>query len=453
MDIKFKGNHKKGFIIILVLVFSGVMTILIGGMAGFIFIQHHTEIQKIEKEKAFQIAEAGMDYYRWFLSHYPDDLQDGTGGVGPYEHEYYDPEGEAIGKFSLDISGISQCGVVNFIDIISTGWTYDSPDIKKVIKARYGRESIAKYVFVSDTNVWWGPGETLSGPSHNNGGIHMDGEHNSVVTSEKETWSCTSAFGCSGTQVKPGIFGDGGNPELWQFPVERIDFTRISTDLLAMKNAAIAHGIYLPKSTTIRASGKGYYVHFKDDGTLDVDIVTSVGGHTIQNKIFHQTYTLPSSCGLIFFEDKVWADGIIKGKQTVVSANLVDANVDTDVVLRDSIQYSARDGSDGLLLIAENNLIIPSYSPDILKMDGIYMAQKGQFYRPYYNNNIRDKIQIYGSIITKGQEITTWWGSSSITSGYRTTERMSDIKLLSDPPPLTPYADDEYSFVRWEDVE
>lgn len=448
-----KIKENKGAVVMLVLVFMGVMVILFGGMAGFALIQHHSQTQKIEKEKAFHIAEAGLDYYRWFLAHYPGDLQDGTGNPGPYEHEYYDPEGGAIGKFSLDVSGINQCGVVTSVDISSTGWTYDSPQIKKTLKVKYARESVAKYVFISDTNVWWGEGETLNGPSHNNGGIHMDGEHNSIVTSEKETWNCTSAFGCSGTQVKPGIFGDGGNPELWQFPVERIDFTRISADLLDMKNSAVVHGIYLPKSTTIRSSGKGYYVHFKNDGTFDVDIVTNVNGHTINNKIFHQTFSLPSSCGLVFIEDKVWADGIIKGKQTVVSANLVDANVDTDVVLRDSLEYTTKDGTDGLLLIAENNMIIPSYSPNILKMDGIFMAQKGQFYRPYYNNNIRDKIQIYGSIITKGQEITTWWGSTSIVSGYITTERMSDNKLLVDPPPMTPYADDEYDFVRWEETE
>lgn len=451
MKNDFGVKNKKGTITLLVLVFSGIMILLFGGMVGFIFVQHHAQVKKIDKEKSLQIAEAGLDYYKWFLSHYPGDLQDGTGLPGPYEHEYYDPEGGAIGKFSLEVTGLSQCGSISAINIISTGWTYDSPNIKKTLLARYARPSLAKYVFVSDTNVWWGVGETLNGLSHNNGGIHMDGEHNSLVTSAKTTWNCTSSFGCSGIQVKPGIFGNGGNPELWQFPVEPIDFVGISADLLSMKNAAQSFGIYLPKSTDIKPSGKGYYVHFKNDGTFDVDIVTSVNGKNILNKIFHQTYTLPASCGLVFFEDNVWVDGIVKGKQTVVSANLIDASVDTDVILRDSIEYTIKDGSDGLLLIAEKNMVIPSFSPNILKMDGIYVAQKGQFYRPYYSSNVRDKIEIYGSIISKGQEITTWWSGGVVVSGYKTTERMSDSKLMFDPPPMTPYADDEYSFIKWEE--
>lgn len=448
------NKKQNGSIILLVVIFSGIMTTLFGGMTSYILVQHHAQTKKIQKEIAFQIAEAGLNYYKWFLAHRPEDLQDGTGAPGPYEHEYFDPEGGAIGKFSLEIAADTQCGTLNSIYITSTGWTYDNPEIQKVLKARYARPSIAKYVFVTDNNVWFGPGEVVNGILRANGGIRMDGTHNSLVTSAKDVWNCTQAFGCAGPfEVKPGVFGAGGTPAMWQFPIEPIDFVGLASDLFSLKALAQTSGVYFSKSTDIKPAGKGYYVNFKNDGTIDVYIVNNANGHTINGKIFYQNINLPAGCGLVFFEDKVWVDGIVKGKKTVIAANLIDVGVDKDIVLKDNIEYTTRDGADGLLLVSEKDLLIPDYSPNIFKLDGIYIAQKGRLFRAYYNSNIRDKMEIYGTMVMKGVGITTWVnGSGDVVSGYRTTEQMPDQKMMYDPPPMTPYADDEHSFVKWEEM-
>ena len=465
MNIMQIKNKKRGSITLLVAIFAGIMVMIFGGTTGFIFTQNRLQTQKANKELAIQIAEAGVDYYKWFLSHYENDLQDGTGAPGPYEHEYSDPEGGAIGKFSLEISGNTQCGAIRSIDIDSTGWTYDNPSLTRKAKARYSRPSVAEYAYIIDDNVWAGSDRQIKGKYHSNGGIRMDGTNDSLVTSAAPggVWNCTPSFGCdSPYEEKPGVFGAGSGSDLWQFPVEPINFTGISVDLSEMKQAAGDYGIYLGPS-----GKKGYHVIFKNDGTFDVYKITRLsriksysteeGWHWnyeyISKESFYNNYAVPSDCGLIFIEDDLWVEGDVKGKVTIASADLINLNQDTDVWLEGNITYTTTDGSDGLLVLGENNVRIPLYSPDNMELRGIFAAQKGHFGRDYYNYGpyLRNRLEITGSIISKGRVGTKWSCGGVYCSGYATRENSYDRKLMSDPPPMTPFSDDEYTFIQWEE--
>jgi len=463
-------SHNNGSIILLVVIFGGIFTILFAGTFGFIFTQHKFQKSKIENERAFQIAEAGVNYYRWFLSHYPDDLTDGTGVSGPYEHEYFDPEGSAIGKFSLEISGVSQCGATTAIDIISTGWTYVEPDIKRVVMARYSRPSVAEYAYLLNANVWAGSDREIKGRYHSNGGIRMDGENDSLVTSAKDTWNCTPSFGCSDPyEEKSGVFGAGGGGEkgLWKYPVETTDFNGLSLDFSQMKNLAQTHGIYLgPQSD-------GYHVIFKNDGTFDVYVVTDVSAvrgysmeegwhwdyHVIDDEYFQQNYSIPGGCGLIFVEDTLWIEGTVKGKASIVAADLINPGVDPTTILNNNINYSVLDGSDGLLVAAEQDVLIPLYSPDQMELHGIFLAQKGHFGRNHYSSSSygsyrkRDKLEMYGSVVSNGRVGTKWTSGGIFVSGYENRENVYDRKLMTAPPPLTPFSDDEFRFIEWTEEQ
>lgn len=469
MTSDFVIKNKKGTITLLVLVFSGIMILLFGGMVGFIFVQHRVQVKKIDKEKSLQIAEAGLDYYKWFLSHYPGDLQDGTGLPGPYEHEYYDPEGGAIGKFSLEVTGLSQCGLVRVINIASTGWTYNDPSVKRVANAQYTRPSVAQYAYVLDDNVQVGSTQSIKGPYHSNGGIVMYGANDSLVTSAKTTWNCTPSYDlCAAPfEVKPGIFGSGPGYALWQFPVEPIDFVGVSADLAQMKTLAQNYGRYFSTPTP----DKGYHVIFKNDGTFDIYRVTALdrvwgysteeGWHwdknIIKNEIFMQNYSVPNGCGLIFVEADLWLEGVVSGKTTIVSANLIDANVDTSIFLKDNITYTNYNGLDGLTVVAEQDILALLYVPDQMELNGIFIAQKGRVGRNLYTSayapyDIRQKITLNGTVVSKKRVVWLWgyWGG---LSGFLSREIYFDRDLMYDPPPMTPYADDEYMFIKWEEVD
>jgi len=468
---------QKGYATLYVLIFFSVFLVIIFGLLGFVFVQTKAHIAKENKDKALQIAEGGLDYYRWFLSHYTDDLQNGTGAPGPYEHEYFDPEGGAIGKFSLDITGNQKCNTTTSIGINSTGWTYEKPQYTKEVYGKYARPSVANYAYIINSNVWAGGGRTINGRYHSNGGIRMDGTNQSLVTSAVEDWLCTYSFGCNPDSTEPGVFGAGAGSDLWEFPYESVDFVGLTTDFINMKTQAQASGIYLGPVGG-ESNRRGYHIIFKDDSTVDVYRVmntqyalsihiddTGAGWqrdyYTITNETFLQNYAIPVDCSLIFVEDRLWIDGVVNGKVTVASADVSQPNYDPEIILNNNITYTTTDGSDGLTAIAEGSVVVPLEVPNDMQIKGIFIAQKGYFgrnlypctYAPY---DQRNSITMNGSIISNERVVMSWGYSAGVTcfntwSGFINMNDSYDRNLATDPPPLTPFVDDEYEFVEWRE--
>jgi len=466
--------QNKGIITTLVLAFGAIFLILLGGLLGFILLQLRVSNQKVAWNEALHIAEAGSNYYRWCLN---NNVEQNC----QTEKDYFDPAGNLVGHFSLQISSTVSCGETIQKRIISEGWTNKFPQVKRKVEALYARTSVAKYSYILNDNVWIGSDHEIRGPYHSNGGIRMDGENQSIVTSGKDKWICTSSFGCSicpvsaGCQIEgtdcycPGVFTttQNGNPDLFSFPVPPFDFAGITIDLAQMKNSAQSSGIYLPPSTDLNPQGKGYYIKFKNNGTFEAWLITGLsstyaysleeGWHydyfTITNEYLYNTYPIPSACSAIFVEDNLWPEGEIKGKVTIASANLINPNLDTDVILQGNIGYTTLDGSDGFSVIGERNVLISPNSPDKMELRGIFIAQKGRFSRNHYPGNIRDKLEIYGSIISNGRVGTQWISGSQIVSGYLKRESYFDSNLVYNPPPFVPYITPDFQIVRWEEIK
>lgn len=452
----------------LVLVFAGVFIVIISALTGYIFAQNKLQFAKENREKALHIAEAGLNYYKWRLAHYPDDLEDGTGESGPYEHAYYDPEGDEIGTFSLEIDGNQQCGSIRSIDITSTGSSKADPTLTRVVSAKYARPTIAEYALILNSNVWSAQQDIL-GRFHSNGGIRMDANNLSLVTSAVSSWTCTSTFGCSPDSTQAGIFGTGNN-DLWSFPKPQIDFAGITTDLVQMKTLAQSSGVYFADS-----GAQGYRIALNSNGTFDIFRVDSVTGgntmyssqwgwepeyDTISSETYLQTYTPPADCMLVFVEDKLWLGGTVAGKLTIASADLVDPNVETDVILRSSIDYTTLDGTDGVTVIAEEDILIPPDSPDFMTLRGIYIAQTGHFGRNYFATGngyssaqaFKNTLTMNGTIVSNGRTGTKWL-CPNYCSGYETRANSYDSTQGANPPPLTPYTSQDYKFVLWREGE
>ena len=223
-------KNNRGYLMILVLVFGSIFFTIISSFTVFIVTQSKLIAQRVEVETAGQIAEAGLNYYKWFLAHYPNDVTNGTGLPGPYVGIYNDPEGGAIGEYSLTVASTTYCGDLASIKVTSIGSTYEQPDIKKTLSARYARPTIADYSYILNANVWVGSDAQITGPYHSNGGIRFDGRNNSVVTSGQTDWSCTPGFGCSPTTTRNGVFTTTANPNtaLFDYPSAPINFATCS---------------------------------------------------------------------------------------------------------------------------------------------------------------------------------------------------------------------------------
>ncbi len=452
---------QKGIIISYVLVFGSIFLILLAALSGFILIQQRQSIQKIAWQESLEIAEAGINYYKWCLNN-------GVEADCQLQKTYYDSSGGVLGQFSLEIDSILNCGQITETTITSTGWTSIFPQIKRKVRVLYGRPTVAQYSYILNDNVWIGSDHEIRGPYHSNGGIRMDGENQSLVTSAKETWLCTSSFGCFPSEQKPGVFTTAnGQEDLFDFPTAPFNFDGLAFDLSQMKINAQTNGVYLPPSLDINPQAKGYHLKFKNNNTFEAWIITNLssayaysmeeGWHydyfTISQEYLYQTVAVPSSCSVIFVEDNIFPEGTIKGKITLASANLINPNLDTDVILTADIDYVGLDGSSGLSLIGERNVLIGPQSPNQMELRGIFVAQKGRFSRNHYPNNIKEKLEISGSIISNGRVGTQWTSGGQIISGYRERESYFDSDLIYSAPPFTPNIAPDYKIVNWQEVE
>ncbi len=474
-----------GFIAVYALVFGGVALMFLAALLGYATMQFRLAERKNASNEALNIAEAGIDYYRWCLN---NGVEAGCSG----EKNYQDINGAARGKFLIEAAQSEMCGQTISRTITSKGWTNDFPSVKRTIKALYARKSVAAYSGIINEGVWFGNDEAISGPFMANGGIRMDGPHNALVSSAAllaangtttAEWICDSSYGCgvcpttygcrisAGKCVCPGVFSTTGNanPGLFRFPVPPFDFNSITINLADIKNKAGNGGIYLPKSNTINANGKGYQLIFQSDGTVKIYVITALSqterfndcsaSHcydkfTITAKTLYNTYSIPPACSVIYAEDHVWPEGVIKGRITLAAANLIAAdNIDVDIILANNIDY-ASGGENGLLAIAEKSVYIGPQSPDTLELRGVYAAQKGKFFRNYYSGNIRTNFFLYGSYISKERPNETWVnGSGTVVSGYRNTFLYYDPRLVYNAPAFMPYLSPDFKIVNWQEME
>jgi len=465
-----------GSITLLVLVFGGIFFTVLTALSGYVLAQNRSEDAARIKTEAFSVAEAGLEYYRWHLEHFPNDLMNGTGHAGPYPISIPSPEGGTAGTASLAITANTSCGQTTSVDISSTGVAAESTTFPQTLQARYARPSVASYSYIVNDSVWAGADRIINGPYHSNGGVRMDGTANAPVTSSLSTWTCTSDFGCSHNTTVSGVFGAGTNQNLWNYPTPQVNFAGISANFSSLKATAQASGIYLPRyssgNSNSSAYHKGYHLVFNADGTVTIWHVTSVNQLNvtpinssdlstdyalISNETRDTTRTLPADCGLIFVEDNTWVEGTIPSKVTLIVANVSNTGVAPDAFLKGNLVYSAS-GTRGFTLISEHNILITPDSPQNMTLNGIFVAQSGAFGRNYYSCSSyptysqKGTLTILGSTVSYKRTGTQWTGSAcgkSYSSGYETRIDSFDRTLTNDPPPFTPTTSTDFKFVDW----
>lgn len=243
--------------------------------------------REIRQQQLHAIAEAGVNYYRWHLAHYPDDYQDGTGAAGPYVHNYTDATGTVIGKFELTVTPPPNGSSIATIQ--SVGYLNSTPKAKRTVTIRLGIPSLSKYAVVANDNMRFGEGTEIFGPIHSNGGIRLDGLAHGLVTSAQSSYDDPDHIGGNEFGVHTHVNVGGGINNSFrpaeappsavpdrsdvflgsrQFPVTPIDFNGITIDLAGLITKAQASGIYLPPS-----GGQGYHLTLRTDDKIDMRIV------------------------------------------------------------------------------------------------------------------------------------------------------------------------------------
>ena len=457
----------KGSISILILVFGVVASVTMGGLIVMSSTQFSYTQRNVNNEQALSIAEAGINYYRWHLAHDPSDYQDGTGLPGPYEHDYLDPQGGTVGRYSLQITPPASGSL---IEVTSTGWTVAQPNVRRSIKATFGSPSLARFAFLHNSNVWFGTGMTINGEVQTNAGIRQDGVNNSTLKSSKTTYTCGIESGCDPAVTKPGIWGNGGPAALWEFPVTGIDFVGINVDFNGLKSTAQTDGVYYGPS-----GAQGYHLVFNPDGTADVFTVTQTDYYKgwsydygcenlyqiIDDETVNGTHIVADN-PVFFFEDTLWVEGTLNGQTTVAAARFPLGSYQEDIWIPDNLVYVDRSGDHKLGLIAQNDIAFAKDVPqNSFEVNGALLAQSSRVLRHHYNYSgckqgnpgMKNDLVIYGSIISN---LIAYWnfgggGGGNPTSGFVHRTITNDPNLYYDPPPFFP-SNGEVELVKWEEV-
>ena len=450
-------SDNRGTALLFALIFGSIaFTLIVVGVTGYAILENRASVHKHNREMAFQISEAGVNYYRWHLAHNKTDYQDGTGVAGPYVHDYKDKDGLTIGHYSLNI--IPPVSGSTVVTIESTGWLDIQPDSKRTLKVRIGFPALTDYAYLTNVDIWMGDMEQVHGKMHANGGVRFDGTTDAAITSAVPTYICKEYHGC-GNQEKPGIWGDGTPEDLWQFPEPAQDFSRVTASLAEIKREAESGGVYL------HSSGKqGYRIEFRSDGKINVYKVNSTepnfgqdfwGNGHVQMGWFSVdiagtdeavVYDMPAN-GYIYVEDTVWVDGVVNGRASLGTSD------GKSIIINGNLVYLAKDGYNTLGLISQKDILLPYHCTNYLEIDAAMLAQTGAIKRYFYMGNKCESITVYGSIISADVWTFAWVsGGGSIVSGYKNTNTTYDSNLSYNPPPGFPVGS-EYNLVSWEEVK
>lgn len=466
-----KAQHQQsGGILVYNLVIIFIFSLVMLGVLSYAVIQLRVIRSSVNREMAFQIAEAGANYYQWHLAHFGEDYWDGNASTtpGPYVHDYIDKDtNQKVGEFSLQI--IPPLVGSTVVTVESTGYTLANLNQKRTVTVRYGVPSLAKYAFLTNSDVWIGDTESVSGLLHANGGIRFDGTGNAPITSAKNNippgpgYRCYPYHGCNSPyEWKPGVWGAAptSTQAFWQMGMPNISFASLTSDFQSIENQASGQA-NLPPSTK-----QGYSLVFKSDASVDVYKVTGLRSHDTgwdvngqshnedldyNSRSFQYNMPIPQS-GIIFVKDHVWVEGVVNGRVVVAATKYTsDPAQQARILIPNNITYLAKDGNHSLGLLAEKDILITYYSPDSLEINAAMAAQNGSAQRYYFSSNIKNSIAIYGSVMSFG--VWTWsWvdGGGTVISGYRNTSTVYDSNLLYSPPPSFPKSTDGYQQMSWE---
>jgi len=468
MNKSFFSQKKKGTALVYGLIIMTVVAIVLTSIITFVSNHVKYTLQIQAREQSFQIAESGIQFYRWYLAHQVEGrtaAQVATfwatgnpyGVATPYEKDYRDPSGDLIGHYKLVVT--PPTGYSTAVTVVATGWTFRYPNDKRTIEVRFRKPAWSEDIVLANDNLRFGAGTEVYGKIHSNQGIRFDGIAHNIVSSSVATYddpdhSGANEFGVhthdSPTDPLPpaavpnrsDVF-EGGR----SFPVAATDFNGVLGDLSYMKTVAQAGA---SNNRYFDNSNEGRHIVLKTNDTYTIRKVASFDSTTNQISSYSgaaSTYTIPDD-GVIFVEDNVWLEGTVSGKRvTIIAANL-GSGTTKSMYIGNDIRYTNYDCSDIVGIIGQQDVEIYKGSLNDLRIDGALIAQAGRVGREHYTGSgiIKNTITIYGAIASNQRYGFAWTDGT----GYTTRNLYYDNNLLYCPPPYFPTGT-QYEMDLWEE--
>jgi len=484
------GN--KGSALAYALIIMAVVSIILVSLLQYISAQIKFSYSRGEKEEAFQIAESGIYFYRWYLAHsisgktaqqIADFWNTGNpyGVNAPYEQDFYDPEGGVLGRYKIEVQPPNPNSTI--VMVKATGWTYKEPNIKRVLQVRFRRPSWSEFAVAANDVMRFGPGTEVYGKIFSNNGIRFDGLAHNIVSSAMDKYDDPDhngdmEFGVhthvdpppgknvsdsfvsaeappSPVQNRTDVFMAGR-----QFPVPALDFNGVIADLGFMKaqSQIPGKGSYYDNSDCNNKTNLGRHIVLTG-ATMTVSTVTDYNNanDSITKEDCFLTNVPIINNGIIFVENNVWIEGIINGRRvSIVAANLLGGAKANIYIGADNLLYTNFDGTDIIGLVSQNDIEVLKNSLDNLTIDAALLAQSGRVGRNNYTPfscNSQSCQDHKGTITINGSMVTDLRYGFTFTNGTGYSNRVLnfDNNLLYFPPPYFPTGT-EYSIDLWDEL-
>lgn len=454
---KLKEKTANSLIFVIVFGFS-VSSLIILTVSSYSIFENRTSDVIYNRDLAFHIAEAGVNYYKWHLAHNSGDFTDGGEEAESYIHEFKDKNGNVIGHFALEID--EPLAGSSVVTVRSTGYTVFEPDKKRTLQVRLGFPSLTEHTFLSNESMNFSFTSEVNGTIHSNGGIRFDGTTDSWIKSAKDKYKYEN-------QTHDGIWGGGGPKSFWVFPVPAIDFFSVSSDLDDIRDFADDGGVHLTSSGV-----EGWQLIFTGS-SFDLYKVSSLECHygegkwkkkwgswywegdvycfDIANKIFVDSYDIPEN-GAIFIEDNTWVEGVVDGRVTIAVGRFPVQEPYKKLYISGNLTYNEKASDDTVGLLAQGDIIVPHNVPDVMEINAGILSQFSSIFHPYYDENLKDSLTIFGSQVSYesgGWKYVNGWGH--VVSGFVDTYHIYDGNLKYYPPPGFPVGD-SYELLSWEEI-
>lgn len=481
-------KKEKGTVLAYVLVIMTIVTIILVSMVGYIASQLKFSFNRVDKAQAFQIAEAGIYYYRWYLAHQTsgktaqqiDDFwqSEAVLGIPSYETDY-----EGLGMYRLEVTRPAAGSTA--VTVKSTGWTYGEPGMKRIVQVRFRRPSWSEYMFLVNDYMSFGTEAEVFGKVYSSKGIRFDGKAHNVVSSLVPSFNdpthgpnSIDSFGVhthvnqadpqppaypwpAGTvPYRPDIFEAGR-----EFPVPEISFNGVTTDLANMKTQAQKPGGATINSCTASgcyfdATGSGRRIIFKNS---TFDICTVDDYHHVAFSISRykkndgvgtcnscsdecvRSYDIPDN-GIIFVENNVWVEGTTEDKRvTLAAANLIGGNPADIYIGLNNLRMAHYNCDNSIGLVSQRDITIVRDCPNDFVVDAALLAQTGRVSRNTTASN-KNSLTFNGAIASY---LKPYFNNGVNGFGIRTYNFNND--LLYCAPPYFPTGTD-YAIDLWEEL-
>ncbi len=472
------------------LIIMAVVMIILTSMLGYITSQIKFSANRVQREEAFQIAEAGIYFYRWYLAHQTagktakevDNFWKNENPLGvavPYSQSFSDPEGGEIGEYTIEVEPPPSGSTVAIVK--STGWTNKEPNLKRIVQVRFRRPSWSEYALLANDLMRIGENTEVFGKLHSNYGIRFDGLAHNIISSSVATYDDPDHSGGNEFGVHTHVDSSNGSvgnsfqedeappsllqdrPDVFeigrQFPMPKVDFNGLVSDLNFLKSEAQAGaGIYYDNSKCDNKKNLGRHIVLNGD-RMTVSTVTDYNKANFSIKkeeCVLNNVSIPQD-GIVFVENNIWLEGTINGRRaTFVAANLVGGDPASILLGMDNLLYTNFDGSDIIGILAQDDIEVVKDSLDNLTIDAALLSQSGRVGRDYYTPfgcSSQSCEDHKGTITINGALATCLRYGFAYTNGTGYSYRILnfDNNLLYYPPPYFPTG--TYYFIDlWEEL-